>query len=239
MGGASKRRYQKRGRERREHILKTALELLKDRDLETLSLADIASGAEIPLSSLYHFFPDINSLWSELIPVFYRRLLVYWKDEMSLDGHETWPELMRAIVDKTSDFYRDHVEYQQLILGGKTPAYFKHRQMEKGDMTVRAMERALRPIINVQEIPNKRLVYGNVFQIIEHFLTLSVIRENKITEAMQREAARAGIAYLSLYLGPYTGIRASETEATDETPATEEAQTEPLEATSDSRADEE
>ncbi len=200
MSTERKRKYQKRGRERRNHIIRTALEMLKTEDLEKLSLADVSARAEVPLSSLYHFFPDVQSLWAALIPVYYAAMLEHWRKNVSVEEIKTWQELLDRMLRLSAAFYVKYPEYQQLILGGKTPAHFRHSQTVKGDVTVRVIQRVMAEQLELPHFEGQTRVYTNAFQIAEHFYTLSVIRHGRVLEETIVESQRAVRAYLSLYL---------------------------------------
>ena len=62
--GNRKRSWHVRGIERRRLLLQSARALLAERDLDQVSLADVAAKAEVPKSSAYHFYADIEALYA-------------------------------------------------------------------------------------------------------------------------------------------------------------------------------
>ena len=65
--GNRKRSLHARGIERRKVLLESARALLAERDLDEISLGDVAVRAGVPKGSAYHFYGDIQELYAALL----------------------------------------------------------------------------------------------------------------------------------------------------------------------------
>lgn len=76
---------QKRSRERVSLILKTAREALQEHGLEKLSTNSIAAQAEIPVGSIYQYFPDKVSILEALYREYLENIRLAFEELDSID----------------------------------------------------------------------------------------------------------------------------------------------------------
>jgi TetR/AcrR family transcriptional regulator, cholesterol catabolism regulator len=62
---------------RRQRLVDTALELLETRDVERISIREVAESASVAIATLYHYFPSKEHLFGEA--------LVQWASSLSAD----------------------------------------------------------------------------------------------------------------------------------------------------------
>lgn len=200
MEAPKKKRQQKRGRERRMHILRAARELLIEKDLNEISLADVAGRTGVPLSSLYHFYPNLQKLLTEMVPVFTTELIEFYRQAFRSVEGDTWKFYFDRIIDATTEFYEKNPGYRQLILSGKAPDQIKRADRRLDEILVKAITVRIEERFDFPEIPELNEAFSYALQIIELALSLSVIRNGTITPAAIAEGKRAGYAYLRTYL---------------------------------------
>ncbi|MEQ9362685.1 MAG: TetR/AcrR family transcriptional regulator [Leptospirales bacterium] len=191
-------RQQRRGRERRKIVLEAFKELLIEKGLEQTSLSDVATRAEIPPGSLYHFYPSLPKLFSALAAQFYSQLRDHFRRSYRAIRADTWQGYLDNIIEASADFYRAHPAYQELMLSGKASDDVK-RKARLDDFFLVIFRRELIQRLSLPAIANDREVINNVLQIVELMLSLGFIREGKLSEHGVLEAQRAGRAYLGLY----------------------------------------
>jgi len=107
---------QDRSRERVDHILSTAQMLIGERGLAALAMVDIASASNMPLASVYHYFPNRTAVIAELYRHFSDRFQQSLKD--ILGSIETAHDILRVtetIVDTYFDMLKDEPAIQDLL----------------------------------------------------------------------------------------------------------------------------
>lgn len=192
-----------RGNVRREKLINTGKELLSEKAIEDLSLANVAKKAAIPIGSVYHFFPNINSLLSEIASQFGKNLLEAVMQPYTESESESWQNIMRCGVSRSVIIYKENKSYQQLLIGGKTPAEIKFSDRKNDEAIGNYMIKAIDKHFILSDFPDRENVFYHAIEIIDVMLMLSVIEHNDLTDYMVEEAKRAGIAYLSCYLPAY------------------------------------
>ena len=213
MDVPKKKRQQKRGRERRNHILKAARELLEEKDLNEISLADVAARTEVPLSSLYHFYPNLQRLLAEMVPQFSAELLEHLHTTSTGFSSDDWQAYVDNVIENSATFYRNHPGYQQLILSGKAPDFIKRADRRLDDILVKAITARISRKFEIPDFPERHRVFSYALQIVELAFSLSVIRDGEIKPMAIAEGQRAAKAYLSTYLPEVLPLRPSDAEA--------------------------
>ncbi len=197
------RKYQQRGQRRRDQIVSVANELLEHQDIETLRLKDIAKAADIPLSSFYHFYPNMLTLLTDLTEKFSTQLGEYIVERLANVSALKWQQLVKEAISATSDFYKENYAYQQLILTGKAPSQIKQLDRQADSLLAVGLAKKLQQSYVLADIPNQAEIFFNAVEIVDLFLALDVQRENQITAKGEQEALRACLSYLRCYLPEY------------------------------------
>lgn len=193
------RQTQARGRERRAALLAAARLLLSDKPLDSLSLGSIADQAGIPVSSAYHLFPDLPSLFKDLS----RDLAIEMAAETSqLPQAPGWEALVRLYLDRCRDAFNADGALRQLMLGSKTPPEIKHAACREDHR----FGRALLAVANRQfDLPGADRLEDKFFKAIliaDVMFSLSVADHGSVTRPALEEAQAASVAYLRLFLPP-------------------------------------
>lgn len=199
---------QARGNLRRAKLVSAGKELLAEIPLEELSLADVARAAEIPIGSVYHFFPSINNLLSEIASQFAVEILEVIIQPFAKDQCSSWQKIISCCVDRAVEMYRENKPYQQLLIGGKAPAEIKLSDRQNDAVIGQYIIRCIDQHFVLCDFPNREAVFFHTVEIIDLMLMLSVTKHNQLTDFMVEEAKRAAIAYLSCYLPRYLPARA-------------------------------
>lgn len=191
---------QARGAARRERLIDAAHAMLNEHPLESLSLAQIAQTAGIPTSSAYHFFGNVQGVFSALAERFGRELIEALTAPYTGAATDSWMALYAEAIDRAVALYRASPAYRQLILGPYTPPAIKLSDRDNDlELGVRFL-RVIDQHFVLPEIPGlaEKVFYS--IEIVDLLLSLSCIRGGKIQPQMVREAKEAGTAYLERYL---------------------------------------
>lgn len=99
---------QSRGKERVRRILAAALELFKEYGLDEVTTNDIADHAEVPIGSLYRYFPNKDAILAELTELYVNEICKIF-DEISkhpLLKYLSWEEVLLLMVDGWVEYSR-------------------------------------------------------------------------------------------------------------------------------------
>ena len=190
---------QARGRERRQQLIESARFLLESHAMDALSLADIAANAGIPTGSAYHFFPNVTAVYQALGERFSDELDAELSKPYRVSAEDGWLSIIDESIDRAHRFYKASGAYRQLIIGARVPAELKLSDRLNDEVIGQILINAINDHFYLPEIPRANEIFFHVVEIIDLFFTLSVLRNDEITEHMSIEAGRASKAYLLTY----------------------------------------
>ena len=189
-----------KGNERRRLVLAATRKLLANTPLQEITLAEIASESGIPVSSLYHFYPNVLSVYGELTAQFSEELSLHLQQQLAGLKPDSWQQYMDYAIESTADFYRANPDYQQLILSGKAPAQVKSMDREGDARLAQTLIAAIGNYFELPKIANAEEIFFNAVEMVDLFLSLDVMRHSQITQQGTQEAKRACKSYLRVYL---------------------------------------
>ncbi|MGO1207179.1 MAG: TetR/AcrR family transcriptional regulator, partial [Pseudomonas putida] len=121
-----------------EAILAAARELLAEQGVAALSIYSVAERAQIPPSSVYHFFASVPALLEALTADVHRAFREALSAPFDSSAFSTWHQLSRLIEQRMLDIYNEDAAARQLILAqhGLSEVVQADRQhdMELGDL---------------------------------------------------------------------------------------------------------
>ncbi len=188
-----------RGIARRELLLSAARELLNERELDEISLGDVAARAGVPKGSAYHFYDDIKDLYAALLAVTEEELLKTQSLPIT-DPVRQWPDVVRILLRRGVAFYNANRASRQLQIGPKTPPELKLRDRRSDFALGGIIQRQMHARFELPEIPNVARIFFCAVEIADLMFGLSVLETGQITPEMGAEAERAVVAYLGTYL---------------------------------------
>ena len=197
--GRQKASYAK-GVERRRQLLAAASRLLEQQPLDEISLKSIAAEAGIPVGSAYHFYGNANDVYIELAQQFSSTFGAAIAEPYTGECTASWQGLFREAINRGVSIYRQQPAYAQLIIGAKAPPEIKLADRESDAEIGRLFEEVICRHFDYRPFPAHDDVFFHAVEIVDLFLTLSVIRHGEITDHMVEEAARAALAYLREYM---------------------------------------
>ena len=189
---------QARGRKRRDALLAAARALLAEREIDQISLADVAAHAGIPKSSAYHFYVDLIELYSELTALLDGEL--QQSIAQPVGEVENWEEVIGIMMDRAAVFFEANRAAQQLMLGPNTIPQIKRSSRGADIETGGLIERHLEAIFCLPDIPDRSRVFFRAVEAADLMFSLSLLEYGELRREMVEEAKRIFCAYLALYL---------------------------------------
>jgi AcrR family transcriptional regulator len=200
---ATPRKPRARSQARIDSILDAARTLLAAEGVASLSIYSVAERAEIPPSSVYHFFASVPALLEALtadVHAAFRESLEQPIDHTELNN---WRDLSRLVEARMLAIYKEDAAARQLILAqhGLTEVTQADRQhdIELGNL----MHAMFARHFQLPVLPDDVDVFALAIELADRVYARSMQLHDGITERMAEEGMRVFDAYLSLYLPPY------------------------------------
>ena len=187
------------GRKRRQAMLDAAYQLLDEYDIEDVSFRDIASRAEVPEGSAYHFFANRFDIFSALADDLSAMFIAAHEKPVPTAKRKSWSDLAAHLVDVGAGVYASSRPARQLLIGGKTPPEVKQADRINDRAVGDAMHASFSRYYDIPDTDEMRAAFYYFIEITDLIFTLSNIEHGEIVPAMLAEAKRAGVAYLETY----------------------------------------
>ena len=190
-----------------EAILAAARELLAGQGVAGLSIYSVAERAQIPPSSVYHFFASVPALLEALTSDVHRAFREALSAPIDSTAFSTWPGLSRLIEQRMLDIYNEDAAARQLILAqhGLSEVVQADRQhdLELGELMHQLFDRHFQ----LPAMPRDVHVFALAMELSDRVYARSMQLHEAITPRMAEEGMRVFEAYLGLYLPPYLAKR--------------------------------
>lgn len=198
LPGTRKSSLRARGIERRHKLLASARELLETREIDAISLGDVAAHADVPKGSAYHFYADIKDLYSALLAQIEEEMLVEHRAPIGSRVHE-WQDVIRAMIERGAKYFEKDAAARQLLIGPKTPPELKMQDRRSDLALARVFEEQVSTYFELPRVDHRSVIFFRALEIVDLMFCLSMIEHQRITPEMNQEAVRAAIAYLESY----------------------------------------
>jgi AcrR family transcriptional regulator len=173
--------------------------LLETRQLDAISLGDVAEHAQVPKGSAYHFYADIKDLYSSLLTTIEEEIVLEHREPIT-SPTRGWQDVLKIMIERGVCYFEKDAAARQLLIGPKTPPDLK-MQDRRSDLTLsKIFEQQVAELYDLPDLPNRSDIFFRALEIVDLMFSLSMIEHKRITEEMCQEAMRASIAYLECYL---------------------------------------
>ena len=206
---ATPRKSRARSQGRIDSILDAARTLLAVEGVASLSIYSVAERAQIPPSSVYHFFAGVPALLHALtgdVHAAFRACLQAPIDHQALGS---WRDLSRIVEQRMLTIYNEDAAARQLILAqhGLTEVTQADRQhdLELGQL----MHALFMRHFELPVLPQDVDVFTLAMELGDRVYARSIQLHEHITPRMAEESMRVVDAYLGLYLPPFLPKRES------------------------------
>jgi AcrR family transcriptional regulator len=195
----STRTLRRPGIRRRASLLAAARGLLETRDIDQISLADVARAAGIPKSSAYHFYADIVDLYVNLLAELDREMV----EDLAAPLRtriDSWQDIVAELLRRGVRFYATNGAARQLSINPRAPPELKLRDRRNDVALAKLFESHIRARFTLPRIRHCTTVFFHAVEIADLMFSLSFLEHGVITAQMAAEARRATVGYLRNYL---------------------------------------
>ncbi|KAF1071326.1 MAG: hypothetical protein GAK45_00548 [Pseudomonas citronellolis] len=203
MSSSSSRKPRASSQARIEAILDAARGLLAESGAAGLSIYAVAERAEIPPSSVYHFFPSVPALLQGLTSDVHAAFRACLEDPVDHAALRDWRDLSHLVEQRMLAVFAEDAAARQLILAthGLADVTLADRQhdVQLGESMRQLFDRHF----ELPPLPRDIEVFSLAMELGDRVYALSVQRHGEVTARLAEEGMRVFDAYLSLYLPPY------------------------------------
>jgi AcrR family transcriptional regulator len=191
---------QRRGAARRTQLIEAAVALLHTRELDEFSLELVARQAGIPLTSIYHFYPDKLALMMAVTGHYNEQLAGVLAKPYRLTSDSTWEDLWTAIVRRVIRWLKATPGAGRLLISGKMPPEVKLADRTYDRVHGALVESIIARHFELPALTERTTIFYHAVEITDLLLQLSMIRSQRITPRMVNHALIASQAYLREFL---------------------------------------
>jgi AcrR family transcriptional regulator len=197
--GTRKSSLRVRGIARRDKLLESARELLRTRDMDEISLGDVAEHAKVPKGSAYHFYFNIVDVYASLVALHDKDLQAIMSAPIRKPV-KSWAEIMEILLERAAVFYFRNPSARQLLVGPKTLPELKMRDRQNDVVIGKVFEDHIAAFFVLPPLPRRSDIFFRAVEIADLMFCLSMLGHGEITDEMTQEAKRAAVAYLASYM---------------------------------------
>ncbi|TGL21751.1 TetR/AcrR family transcriptional regulator [Leptospira yanagawae] len=189
----------KQGRNRRAQLLSIAFELLREKNPEEISFADICKKAKIPRPSAYHFFPNVEAIFHG-IRLLHSEGVVEKLIALKNETFQTWKEYIEKSIDVAVEVTNSEIAFPRLIYGYRmSNPEMRLVGQELDAKLANLTKEGLVQKFQLDNLDTLDQVFGVAISIADSLLKLSYRTYGDFTPWMVAEAKKATISYLLNY----------------------------------------
>lgn len=201
------RHTQRRGDNRREHLLRAASELLEALPLRELTYASVCKRAGVPVGSAHHFYPDLDSIFLALLDKHRAAKDAALFKPVPARYRHSWQLVIACLIDRAVRYHRANPVVTKLAIGGDTPPNIKlldrHADRARAGLSMHLLDQ----LFVLPPIPDRDRAAFLATEIVDTALTLSMIESGRLTAAYVRLAKAAAIGFLTMQFGAELPVR--------------------------------
>ena len=194
------RPMRRRGIERYNLLLDATERLLADNSDEDVSLAQIAEAADVPLASVYHFFPNRNAAFVALALRFNEEIYRTSITPVVDPEPQTWQDLLHKVHARAALFQNSRPAALRLFLGAGVSVAVRNADLSGNARIARSRERYFEAYFHMPFIPDFVARLETAGASMDGIWALSYGRHGQITDYYRKEATDGAIDYLRRFL---------------------------------------
>lgn len=184
-------------------ILAAARALLADGGTAGLSIYAVAERAQMPPSSVYHFFPSVPALLQALTAEVHAAFRACLEAPVEHAALRQWRDLSRIVEERMLAVYAADAAARQLILANHGLAELTLADRQHDLQLGNALRALFERHFHLPALPDDIEVFSLAMELGDRVYALSVQRHGHIEPRLAEEGMRVFDAYLGLYLPPW------------------------------------
>jgi len=199
LGAERRSPMRKRGRERLHLLLDATADLLAERLDEDISLAQIAERADVPLASVYHFFPNRGAAFVALAQRYHAEIAA----RATAPVHpppETWQHYIASSQKAGAAHLNRNPAALRLFMGAGVSVEVRNTDLSGNAALAKQRTAYLRATFDMPKVPDLEKWVAVSIALVDGVWALSYSLHRSITPEYLQESIRCSVAYLRCYL---------------------------------------
>ncbi|MCY1215338.1 Bacterial regulatory protein, tetR family [compost metagenome] len=184
-------------------ILDAARALLAEQGVANLSIYSVAERAEMPPSSVYHFFSSVPAILEALTADIHAAFRACLQQPIEHDRLRHWQDLSRLVEERMLSIYAEDAAARQLILAQHGLSEVTQADRQHDIELGRLMHVLFDRHFELPALPEDIDVFALAMELGDRVYARSVQLHGEITPRLAEEGMRVFDAYLGLYLPPF------------------------------------
>lgn len=198
----------RRGIERFEHLLDCTAALIGEFPDEDVSLAQIAERADVPLASVYHFFPNRNAALVALSQRYHKQLAQMTMAE-GPRAPQRWQDVFDFRLRRSAAFLNSEPAALRLFMGFGVSVEVRNVDVAGNAALAERRGAYLREVYDIPAMPDLEKRIAISLALIDGIWALSYSNHRRITDEYIEEAVLAAVTYLRCYLPEFLHLRSA------------------------------
>ncbi|OAN10920.1 transcriptional regulator [Photobacterium jeanii] len=186
--------------QRLERIHSAAIRLASQRNVNSISIYDVAKEAAIAASTVYHHYPNIEALICELMNDIFKDFTSVLENAVDDEQVHHWSDINRMIEQGFVDYYRSTPLVQHTLLGQHTYTSVRQADANNDQLLGQKVEAIYRRHFALPELPADVNIFAIALQVADKVYSMNYREDGDIAPEMAREAIVLTEAYLGAYL---------------------------------------
>nr|QDP24732.1 TetR/AcrR family transcriptional regulator [Bradyrhizobium cosmicum] len=199
LGAERRSPMRKRGRERLHLLLDATADLLAERLDEDISLAQIAERADVPLASVYHFFPNRGAAFVALAQRYHAEIAARAMAPVH-PPPPTWQHYIANSQKAGAAHLNRNPAALRLFMGAGVSVEVRNTDLSGNAALAKQRTAYLRATFDMPKVPDLEKWVAVSIALVDGVWALSYSLHRSITPEYLEESTRCSIAYLRCYL---------------------------------------
>ncbi len=189
--------------QRLTRIRSAAFSLAAKREINSISIYDVAKEAEIASSTIYHHFPNIEALMYDLM----QEMFIHFEEVLdnAIDGSAVhhWKDINRMIETAFVHHYQTTPLVKNFLFEQHAYMSIHYADAKNDQLLGKKILSLYQQYFDLPPLPPTINIFAIALQLADKVYSMSYTEHGEITKEMAQEAILATEAYLSIYLPFY------------------------------------
>ncbi len=193
----------KRRASRLKNIYDATCILIERQGVNEVTFAEIAKEANIPVSSLYHYFSSPGDVFFDLTKNILDDFQTVLSEPVDCNAVTHWKDIQTMIEQRYIEYYHQNKFARELILGNHIYNRVLQADLSNDLILGEQIHKIYNNLYYLPLLPDEYNIFSIALEVADKVYSMSHRQHGHITDIMAKEGIRLSHAYLGLYLPRY------------------------------------